>query len=102
MFVKKTCLDCNRSLASRFLASTAPKRRRPAFRLPWPSIEEEEEGFIIPTRFTCSISQEISRASKKIGPAASDGKRFDAITTPRLTFTLEMMPRGKVSVEVFD
>src|SRR5579871_4347086 len=101
MSVKKTCLDSNRSLESRFLASTAPKRRRPAFRVPWPSIEEEE-GLRIPARFTCFSWQKISLASKNTGPALSDGKRFDAISTPRLICTLEMGPRGKVFAETFN
>ena len=57
---------------------------------------------IIPTRFTCFSSQEISWASKKIGPAASDGKRFDAIISPRSIFTREMGPRGKAFAETLD
>jgi len=75
-------LDSKVSLESRSLISRDPKRRSPALRLPWPSIEAEE-GSLIAERFTCRSSLEMSCASKKTGPAASDGRRFDAITTPR-------------------
>ena len=37
-----------------------------------------------------------------MGPALSDGKRFDAITSPRLIFTLEMGLRERAFAEIFD
>jgi hypothetical protein len=43
---------------------------------------------------------ETSRASKKTGPAASEGKRFDAITRARLISTCETTPNSRL-LDVF-